>query len=1521
MSSGLSQHLSRKHIWSWLTVGIFLVSAIFLLSCGFPVSLADVGPAPQLYLGLSRWGVWGPSYPNGVNAIAVDDANHVAYYGGNFTDVGKSVNNMAIVDASTGAEAAQVDAVPADDTYAVVPDGSGGWYVGGQYTGYSDLISGFNGNSDYPLLAHIDANGVIDTNFNPTTITGYGVDQLFLSGSTLYVQAENDSGYYIAALNAADGSPVESFTPPDVTGYDDIYAIAADGTHLFIGGDVDDGIVANGVLNVYTTDGSFTISYAVPGPVYTLAVGGSTLYAGGGDKNGDGSGYLLAFDTTSGEQVPGFESGVDLSAGPPVTLVADTENGTLYVGGSFDSSLAAVDADDGSLLSGLVPTVDGDVLSLSLDGTTVYGSGHISSATSADDSSSINDQVFAFSTADGVLTDFTPTTNYIDGMEHIAGSGGRVLMSGEFSLVNMIPRADVVAIDTQTDELLPALDFEPDDIVTSLALNGTTLYVGGHFTNQLEAFDTTTGDQISSDTFSAGSINGDVDALLFDGTTLYAGGNFGARIIGLDPTTGETTKRFDPLPTYQVDALALSGDGILYAGENGGSFTGGVAAYHTDIDNCPPDELGPLCASVDGFAPPVSDEVWSLATDGSTLYVGDRNGLHFLDAMSGAPTDISPTGYNFIHSLALNGTTLYAGSDSGLVGVDTATGDTTEFQPVVNDTVEALVLDGSTLYAGGHFPAVDDKARTRLAVFTATEETPTPTPTPTSTPTPSSTPTPTPSGSPTPTPESCGEAPRIWLKGSAFMTVQKGNTFTDPGAVVTSDDGVSLDIPVTTTSTVDTQTVGQYTVRYDATCGDDSAAEVVRTVDVVEPHGRTFLFDTGGTPGEAQDTGGAVFAITPEMNGTYYMGGEFSTIGLKYGGNVLWNFNSNDFASTPTVDGVVQAAIPDGVGGYYIGGTFTRVGGYRRAGLAHIRADHTVDPDFAPSLTPSGFSPGTVYVDSLALDGSTLYVGGIFSYGDVRSNVNLVAVDAATGDLIESFPDLGLGGASWVSALAVSGNQLYLGGVFNSADGEIRQGFAAVDKSTGALAPVDLGLDGSVYTILVHGSTLYVGGVFSSAGGQTRHGVAAFDVTPTSATLSDFTFGHLDNIYSLTLDGSTLYVGGGLLYAVDATTGDDIPSFVPVAGLVNIRSIGVLGEYLYIAAQPSFGGTLSVVKLDKSTGAQEPFDLGLSEFSTTAGADTIVVSPTELYVGGNFEIADSESCTNLIGKDAATGRATSFRPTLNKDVYALASDGKTLYVGTAATTVVNGQTRHGLAAFDEVTGTLTSFAPNINGKVRSMLLDGTTLYIAGEFDTVNGTTRQGTAALDVATGALLEFTADVGSGNYIATLALSPDRQTVYIGGSFNAVNGQSRAAIAAVDAVTGAVRDFDSGLRGNDNVWALAISADGGTLYAAGDIESSDHAPAPWQAVAAFDTLTGTEQPFDVVFDNNVNALAIEGTTLFVGGQFTSVNGNSDNPHFTAIDTQTDEVTPIDTGISKVVNTILLDVRALQVGAGQIVG
>ena len=114
--------------------------------------------------------------------------------------------------------------------------------------------------------------------------------------------------------------------------------------------------------------------------------------------------------------------------------------------------------------------------------------------------------------------------------------------------------------------------------------------------------------------------------------------------------------------------------------------------------------------------------------------------------------------------------------------------------------------------------------------------------------------------------------------------------------------------------------------------------------------------------------------------------------------------------------------------------------------------------------------------------------------------------------------------------------------------------------------------------------------------------------------------------------------------------------------------------------------------------------------------------------------------------------------------------------------------RSNILAYNITTGVATSFAPNINGTVKSLAVspDGRTLYVGGQFTQVNGQTRFNVAAFDTATGALSNTFQPAIGGSYVNAIVAT--NSTVYFGGLIGAAGGITRKNLAAASASNGAI-------------------------------------------------------------------------------------------------------------------------------------
>ena len=210
----------------------------------------------------------------------------------------------------------------------------------------------------------------------------------------------------------------------------------------------------------------------------------------------------------------------------------------------------------------------------------------------------------------------------------------------------------------------------------------------------------------------------------------------------------------------------------------------------------------------------------------------------------------------------------------------------------------------------------------------------------------------------------------------------------------------------------------------------------------------------------------------------------------------------------------------------YVGGRFDSIGGQPRNNIAALDAT----TGSATAWNPNANGYGNIYVNSLAVSGTTVYVGGLFDSigGQLRSS--MAALDATTGTALAWNPNPSGGcGYCGVSILAVSGATVYAGGNFGYIGGQPRKYVAALDATTGTASAWNANLSGNskfsvVSTLAVSGTTVYFSGHFGSMGGEPRYNFVALDATTGTASAWNPNADNLVN--TLVVSGKTVYAGG-----------------------------------------------------------------------------------------------------------------------------------------------------------------------------------------------------------------------------------------------------------------------------------------------------------------------------------------------------------------------------------------------------------
>jgi PKD repeat protein len=192
----------------------------------------------------------------------------------------------------------------------------------------------------------------------------------------------------------------------------------------------------------------------------------------------------------------------------------------------------------------------------------------------------------------------------------------------------------------------------------------------------------------------------------------------------------------------------------------------------------------------------------------------------------------------------------------------------------------------------------------------------------------------------------------------------------------------------------------------------------------------------------------------------------------------------------------------------------------------------------------------------------------------------------------------------------------------------------------------------------------------------------------------------------------------------------------------------------------------------------------------------------------------------------------------------------------------------------------------IDGVVWSQIIVGNTVYVGGEFTTArpagaapgtNTVPRSNFLAYNLTTGALIA-TPTPSFNAQVRHIAVSPDQQTLYVGGSFTQVNGVNRYRVVALNLPSLTVKASFAVV---SNASVYSIAATNTTVYLTGIFTSINNTAR--SGVAAVNANNGALLPFSVTpAGGTVRQVVIspDASKVVIGGAFTTVNG-SNNPGY----------------------------------------
>jgi hypothetical protein len=597
-----------------------------------------------------------------VDAVAADAAS--IYLGGCFSYAGPRTGSFIVWDLAGDTLSAgwpEVQGIRGTFDSAAVPDGSGGWYLGGDFRGVAGQArSG---------LAHVFSNGSLDPGFNPSC--DGPVRALVLSGAKLFVgggfsnlggQPCVDLGKLDAVSGALDTSFNAAF-PPAVGSA--VTCLALSGTALYLGGSFSSlsGQTRVNLAKVDALSGALDTSFRSDADAFlwTLTLTAGSLYVAGHFNHISGTALakLAKLDPLSG--LPDIAFNAQLSPTAYVRTL-DFDGSYLYAGGSFAGiggqsipNLARLDPLSGAADASFAAGATNLVPALKLAGTKLY----VSVYDIPPGSPEARGRLLRLDTGSGLYdSSFALWSGSMALSFGLAGS--ELAIAGGFNSVGGYPREGLVRLRSSDGQVDPTFSCDIGGAyplnVNALALSSTALYVGGYFQSlsglaranlgKVDALSGLPDPAFLADTDDPNpSFHYPIAGLSLANGSLYACGTFSniggfarGHVARLDPASGAVNPAFNPNAggTF-VQSMLASGSSLFLAG----AFTGisGVAqANLAKVDA----SSGSL---ITAFAPAVDNQVTSLLMGSLGLYIGGDFGnvdgqprlcLAKLDPSSGA---------------------------------------------------------------------------------------------------------------------------------------------------------------------------------------------------------------------------------------------------------------------------------------------------------------------------------------------------------------------------------------------------------------------------------------------------------------------------------------------------------------------------------------------------------------------------------------------------------------------------------------------------------------------------------------------------------------------------------------------------------------------------------------------------------------------------------------------------------------------------------------------------------------------
>jgi trimeric autotransporter adhesin len=684
-------------------------------------------------------------------------------------------------------------------------------------------------------------------------------------------------------------------------------------------------------------------------------------------------------------------------------------------------------------------------------------------------------------------------------------------------------------------------------------------------------------------------------------------------------------------------------------------------------------------------------------------------------------------------------------------------------------------------------------------------------------------------------------------------------------------------------------------------------------------------FGTVGIP-----SGGAL-ALATDAAGNLYVGGRFSeTIpGVAAKGIARWDgkrwhtLGEGISGSFSDVEDIVVIGTT-----VYVSGDFTNAGGVLVNHLAQWNgtAWAAVGDGTGPTRqTDFGNEDGEIYALAAGPDGS-LYVGGYFNRIDgvpaqSIARWNGTAWSALGGGLTDPGFEEGQRNEATVYAIVVADNgTVYAGGDFTYADDVTAYSVAAWNGTAWSALGGGLTRDnefdppGRVEVMALGNGVLYAAGYFTKAGNAAARNIAAWNGTawsPLGSGLSEEFQGEDPTAYAMLPIEGGLLVGGTFTNAGNqnikglaiwnGSQWQPMPVALEDPNELNVQALAAAPDGSFYAAGQidGAGGRLLFGVAQWNDEGWQPLGQGVAQYSDNPADIRSVAIDDEgrVYIAGLIQRAGGLAVNNVAMWDGERWNTMNGGVTGGTSgAYVILPVGDDVYVGgtfTQAGTVAASR----IARWNRTSGQWSSLSTGVDGDVYALAYGDGLLFAGGGFAKAGNATALDVAIWDGTQWAGLggDFEIfeifDNGSeaGTYVQALVYTNGE--LYIGGHFQVLHQKGTSttnpatytvvhnlasynlatelwSLLGTPALPGVTTDNRSGFGTDVNAMALVGTGlyVGGTFNGAGGITASN--------LARYDIVANTwSVPGSIggVRDDAVEGLAGYGPDLFVVGAFTS--------------------------------------------------